>query len=217
MAEPRMLYFGPWDRAGHYLVGERGDGVYGARRGNFPWSEGDIDGSLQPWSDGTFGSKHEGGYRRKEEAPQGVALVHHRGGWTALSFWDRSVDSRGACNSNYFAEGDFTFEQMVEMARIRFAYRWNKMGFKVAEFVQRATHCSPSSARTPAEKDEMVDDRNKEKDRDKCFNCGRAAVADSRSGDGFPLCETHYWWAVIAGWNPVKRKASPGCIAEGER
>jgi len=41
------------------------------------------------------------------------------------------VDERGACNSNYFAEGTFTFEQMVEMAKTRFAHRWNKMKFEV--------------------------------------------------------------------------------------
>lgn len=45
--------------------------------------------------------------------------------------WDRSVDKRGACNSNYFAEGDFTFEQMVTMAKARFAPRWDKMKFEV--------------------------------------------------------------------------------------
>ena len=132
MAQPRMLYFGQWDQAGHYLVNETGHDVYGERRGNFPWSEGEIDGNLQPWSDGSHGHH---GYPRKAEAAQGVALIHHKNGWTALSFWDRSVDHRGACNSNYFAEGIFTFEEMVAMAKERFAFRWKKQMFQVVEAV----------------------------------------------------------------------------------
>jgi hypothetical protein len=114
---PKMFYFGPWDEPGHYLFHEGGLSVF--RReglGDFPWHEHgrDIDGELQP-----------------KERAQGVALLHHKDGWTALSFWDQSVDTRPGSNSNYFAEGTFTFEEMVEMARTRFAERWNKMNFTV--------------------------------------------------------------------------------------
>lgn len=141
----RMFYFGPWNRAGHYLIDERGMSVRDSERGSFPWNEwssGDrgIDGRLQPWSDGTFGENKR--YNR-QEAPEGVALIHHKGGWTALSFWDRSVDTRGGCNSNYFAEGTFTFDEMVAMAKERFAYRWNKQRFQVVPAPQ--TH-APSVA-----------------------------------------------------------------------
>ena len=64
---------------------------------------------------------------------QGHAIIHHRNGWTALALWDRSVDTRGACNSTYFAEGTFTFDEMVDMAKTRFSYRWNKMKFAVVD------------------------------------------------------------------------------------
>ena len=124
---PRMFYFGPWDRAGHFWHVEDGRSVLYAEREKLPWGD-NADGGLQPHREGCRRS-----YCPCGSGPQGVALIHHKDGWTALSFWDRSVDTRGACNSTYIAEGDFTFEQMVAMAKERFAHRWNKMKFKVIE------------------------------------------------------------------------------------
>ena len=130
--KPKMFYFGPWDQAGHYLFSEKGRSVYHEEeRGTLPWHEmgyggkPTIDGNLQPR--GPKPSWH----REGPELPQGVAALHHLNGWTALSFWDRSVDTRGACNSTYFAEGTFTFEEMVEMSKTRFSERWNRMKFEV--------------------------------------------------------------------------------------
>lgn len=124
-----MFYFGPWERAGHFLVFEGGKSVRDNQRGTFPWNEwspsNGIDCQLQPgceWSNGSW--KHG-------KEIEGQALLHHRAGWTALCFWDRCIDSRGGCNSNYFAEGTFTFEEMVAMSKQRFAERWNKMPFAV--------------------------------------------------------------------------------------
>lgn len=121
-----MFYFGPWDKPGHYLFDERGRWQIDHPQG-FPWSAwSGIDGCLQPGC-------RQVRDRWEHSGPQneGQALLHHKDGWTALSFWDRSVDRRGACNSNYFAEGYFTFDEMVEMARTRFAVRWNRMKFQV--------------------------------------------------------------------------------------
>lgn len=136
-AMSRMFYFGPWDQAGHFLFDERGRIVRDEDRGSLPWHEmgyggkPTIDGTLQPRGPKSYpNSPYEG-----PELPQGVAALHHLNGWTALCFWDRSVDTREACNSNYFAEGTFTFEQMVEMAKTRFAHRWNKMTFAVVKHV----------------------------------------------------------------------------------
>lgn len=58
----------------------------------------------------------------------GIAKIHHKNGWTAIALWDRSVDTRGGCNSTYFAKGDFSFEEMVKMAKERFSERWKKHG-----------------------------------------------------------------------------------------
>lgn len=133
--KPRMLYFGPWDRPGHYLHDANGSKVseyneWGRKmlRG-FPWcsSGTGIDGVLQPGTEIRFGRRHT------VREVEGEALLHHRDGWTALSFWDRSVDSRGASNSTYFAEGAFTFDEMVAMAKDRFATRWKRMSFDVRQ------------------------------------------------------------------------------------
>ncbi len=131
MNEPRMFYFGPWDRAGHYFFDEHGRSVWGENLAGFPFGHSSgkilVDGRLQPRGP----KRYPGSTEKGPELPQGVAALHHMEGWTALCFWDRSVDERGACNSNYFAEGTFTFNQMVEMAKTRFAYRWSKMNFQV--------------------------------------------------------------------------------------
>jgi len=130
---PRMFYFGPWDHPGHYFFDERGREIWEDKIPGFPFGHSGtlipVDGCLQPGvcKDGR-GHWRRGGAGTDDE---GLALLHHINGWTALCFWDRTVDKRMACNSNYFAEGDFTFEQMIEMAKTRFATRWNKMKFEV--------------------------------------------------------------------------------------
>ena len=113
--EPLMLYFGPWAEAGHFMLKEDGAWATKEQVARLPWGQYEPDGSLQP----------EG------QQNEGEALLHHKDGWTALAFWDRTVDTRGNSSSTYIAEGVFTFEQMVEMAKTRFAVRWNKMKFKV--------------------------------------------------------------------------------------
>lgn len=128
---PRMFYFGPWDEAGHYFFDERGRSVREDREVGFPFGHERgkvaVDCRLQP---GCPDPNDRLGRKTRPEV-EGEAALHHIQGWTALCFWDRSVDTRGACNSNYFAEGEFTFDQMVEMAKTRFAHRWNKMQFEV--------------------------------------------------------------------------------------
>jgi len=125
---PRMYYFGPWDQPGHYLHDESGRVLWREEEIGLPWTGGQIDGRLQPGCVPGGSS-----YARRGPEVEGDALLHRKAGWTAISFWDRSVDTRGACNSTYMAEGEFTFEQMVEMAKARFAVRWNRMKFEVRE------------------------------------------------------------------------------------
>jgi len=126
-----MFYFGPWDEAGHYFFDERGSYQSTDSIPRFPFDHEAgkvyVDGALQP------GCPDSGDRLCRQTRPEieGEAALHHIQGWTALCFWDRSVDERGACNSNYFAEGTFTFDQMVEMAKTRFAHRWDKMNFTV--------------------------------------------------------------------------------------
>jgi hypothetical protein len=122
---PRAYYFGPWSQAGHHLYGRGGSSAYHAEQ-MIPWSS--IDGELQPHRESC---RRDSGYCGCGSGPEGEALLHHRNGWTALSFWDRSVDRRGNCNSTYFAEGDFSFNEMVAIAKAQFGERWAKMGFQV--------------------------------------------------------------------------------------
>jgi hypothetical protein len=121
-----MFYFGPWDQPGHFFFSEGGYSSSREAESVIPWKDYEVDGVLQP---GCVLERDR--WVRKGPENEGEALLHHKGGWTALSFWDRSVDKRGACNSTYFAEGTFTFAEMVEMAKARFAVRWNKMRFEV--------------------------------------------------------------------------------------
>lgn len=130
-AQPQMFYFGPWSESGHFLHDESGRLVRDAQRGDFPWSEGEIDSQLQPHRDGC----NKRSYCGCGSLPEGQALLYKKDGWTALCFWDRSVDKRPGCNSNYFARGDFTFAEMVEISKARFAYRWNRMNFAVTEVI----------------------------------------------------------------------------------
>lgn len=129
--KPRMFYFGPWDNAGHYFFDERGMSVNEDKIVGFPFGHyGDkvmVDGRLQPGCP----DPNDRLQRKTRPEIEGEALLHHIQSWTALCFWDRSVDKRWACNSNYFAEGIFSFEEMVAMAKERFAHRWDKMQFTV--------------------------------------------------------------------------------------
>ena len=127
---PLMYYFGPWDSAGHSLHLESGAHPRPIAD-SFPWSPAgyDIDGKLQPSADApdhrinrASGVLSTVGHAQTE----GEALLHYRDGWTALAFWDRSVDARASSNSTYFAEGVYSFEQMVELASTRFAKRWDR-------------------------------------------------------------------------------------------
>lgn len=125
--QPRMFYFGPWGRAGHHYFRENGMHVSYQTERELPWKPGDIDGKLQP---GCY-ELHPGYWSVKGKDVEGEALLHKKNGWTAISFWDSSVDKRGRCNSTYIAEGDFTFAQMVQMSSERFSQRWGKMSFEV--------------------------------------------------------------------------------------
>ena len=153
--EPRMFYFGPWDEPGHYFFDEHGRSV---REGivDFPFGHHSpkdvfVDGRLQPGCP----APNDRMKRRTRPEVEGEALLHHIQGWTALCLWDRSVDTRGACNSNFFAEGTFTFDEMVAMASSRFAKRWAKMNFSVIQVQIEAGMLPGAPAKREAETKEQ--------------------------------------------------------------
>jgi hypothetical protein len=68
------------------------------QREELPWGDGELDSGLAP---------------QIESQPQGLCKLHHKDGWTALAFWDRSADSRGNSNSVIIAEGAHSFLEML--------------------------------------------------------------------------------------------------------
>lgn len=133
MPEPRVLYFGPLKESGHFFFGDETGWRLSERHdlNGVPWTtqEDHADGTLQPGMICEHGHWHA-------TTPQveGPAVVHHKNGWTALSFWDRTIDTRPGCSSTYLAEGTFTFEEMVAFAKTRFPERWSKMKFEVTKY-----------------------------------------------------------------------------------
>jgi hypothetical protein len=126
-----MFYFGPYKQPGHYLFGIDGRKLYNEQEASCPWKMEDIDGVLQQNCMFKFVDWHR-------EGPQneGEALIHYRDGWTALSFWDRSVDHRSGCNSTFMVKNIYTFEQMVELSKAHFKAKWESFSFKIYKPLQ---------------------------------------------------------------------------------
>lgn len=123
-----VYYFGPLVESGHFMFREGSTyRVASYERPPIPWKDEEIDGSLQPGAP----NPQDRLQRRTRPMREGEAALHTKDGWTALSFWDFTVDKRPGCSSTYIADGVFTFDQMVELAKARFSERWNKMRFEV--------------------------------------------------------------------------------------
>jgi hypothetical protein len=94
----KVYFFGCWnDDTGHYLHEPTGRSVHRGTDAT-PWGM-SIDGVLPPAGPDV----------------QGRCLLHHKDGWTALAFWDRSVDTRPGSNAALLVEGEFSFEDMVDL------------------------------------------------------------------------------------------------------
>lgn len=110
-----VYYYGPIRSAGHYLwVSDTKS--YHIYNHPHPWGS-KIDGSLTP----------------QDNDREGEALIHHKDGWTALSFWDRTVDKRGGSHSTYIANKTLNYDEMVDLAKKTFPKRWGVMNFEVRE------------------------------------------------------------------------------------
>lgn len=102
-------------QVGHYLYGKNATPLYG-RDDTTPWGR-TPDGTLAPNS----------------TAAAGVASLHHKDGWTALSFWDYSGDSRGKSNSNFFFEGEYGFDEAVSLMREQYPKIVARFKFPIAK------------------------------------------------------------------------------------
>lgn len=117
-----MIYFGVEGQPGHFFVQS---GSYGPRsiarldREKLPWRDVECDGNLQPGT-AELKKRYDGQRPELERQVEGLCRLHHRDGWTAMAFWDRSGDRRGNSCSVVMAEGTHDFEQMVEMFELEF-------------------------------------------------------------------------------------------------
>jgi hypothetical protein len=96
----KAYYFGCFERAGHYMW-EPG-GAWGPRSAPHDF--------VSPWG------RYPDGILAPKGQSQGVAALHHKDGWTAISCWDQSVDSRPGSNSTFLLEGTYTFAEGLELA-----------------------------------------------------------------------------------------------------
>lgn len=118
-------YFGCIGGPGHYMHKRGAHSPYDEER-TIGAAFGGIDGKL------CWNSK-PGDYSYNREETEGRAFLTHKSGWTAIAFWDRSVDRRGACNSAFFVRGELTFAQMVRVARHQWPQVWARFTFEVVE------------------------------------------------------------------------------------
>lgn len=131
----RAFYFGCWRALGHYLWHQGSDGTpikkydrgESDRRllGGYPHSSQGGKGEI-PW-----GYSLDGGLLKGKDLKQGEAVVERRSGWTALSFWDRSVDSRGGSSSTFVFDADLEPEAALEAAREAFPPIFDRFTFPV--------------------------------------------------------------------------------------
>lgn len=90
-----------------------------------PWGF-KVDGSLQP--------------QHSLVDEQGPCALHRKDGWTAIAWWDRTMDKRGASCSVFAMRGEHSFDAMVAAFRESFPWAAQRMGFELVLVQQEARH-----------------------------------------------------------------------------
>lgn len=120
----RVFYFGCWGEPGHYLFRPRGLAATREEGRSLPWPH--MDTTLAP------GPRHPRyGEVESKDQHQGHAALHRRCGWTALAFWDRSLDRRHNSNSVFVAEGTHSANDMLSLAREHFPEIMQRFTFAI--------------------------------------------------------------------------------------
>lgn len=113
----RAFFFGCWNRSGHSWHVKNDSMSYIEIERSVPKIVNDhIDGGFCP------GANWEDYYRKSRPEVEGEATLTHVAGWTVLGWWDRSVDSRSACNSNVVTPGTRSYADMVSICRNQFPH-----------------------------------------------------------------------------------------------
>lgn len=121
----RMYYFGCNRDVGHDLW--TSDGRSANVYTDTPWGR-DIDSAL------VYGPQlRRYKFRHVESAQQqqGAAKLTHEHGWTAVDFWDRSVDPRPNSHSVFAKAGTHSFEDMMAWAKAAFPWVFARFTFEV--------------------------------------------------------------------------------------
>lgn len=128
----QTFYFGCWHEPGHYLW-HCGTGGYpykdwrhskillGAHPHSLNYEPPEI-----PWGYGL-----DGGLLRGKSLREGEAVVEQRDGWTALSFYDNSVDRRPGSSSTFVFDTPLSPEEALAAARAAFPPIFERFGFEV--------------------------------------------------------------------------------------
>lgn len=126
----KAYYFGCVGESGHFLFDQwlRRVTYPGAPYGCGPWKL--VDAKLAPYIGSSAAARRRSDYDNGKQT-QGLAALHHKDGWTALAFWDRTVDTRMGCNSNFFFEGTRSFDEMVKLCKAWFPTIWGRFPFDV--------------------------------------------------------------------------------------
>ena len=118
--EPEIYYFGCVEQTGHFLFDRR---FQKPRHDVSPWRERDIDAQMPPY----------GRLATMQRQVEGRARMHYRNNWTALAFWDRSVDDRYSSNSAFLIEGTHGFDEALRLARQAFPAIFERFKFEIVK------------------------------------------------------------------------------------
>lgn len=131
-AKVTAYYFGCWRSLGHYLWNRGTDGhPYSASRDERrllggPTFSREPEPPVIPW-----GYSLDGGLLKDKSLRQGEAVVERRDGWTAVSFWDRSVDSRPGSSSTFVFDAELDDDAALATARELFPPIFARFDFPV--------------------------------------------------------------------------------------
>lgn len=166
-----VLYFGSWGRKpGHFLWTTTGTNNPGVEK-RLPWRESEFY-RLPPQ---VYRSDYD-----RDEAPQGHAALHVRKDWTAIAFWDRSVDKRGNCMSAFFLRGIHQWNDAIQIAKHHFPSVWERFPWEV-RLVQNGIFTVPDAltmeekaadyARLVKSLELVVEERDRFRDELKALRC----------------------------------------------
>lgn len=127
--ELNAYYFGTYRGVGHYLwMPGRFDPVTVPHfpAGSKPPPAVVVSRQI-PW-----GTTPDGILNPKPEV-EGEALLHHKDGWTAIAFANRTDDKRGGSNAVFMFDDTLSFDEAVEAMKHHFPQIVDKFSFEVRE------------------------------------------------------------------------------------